>query len=71
MDRKLIGTLLLFLASCGCCACGNSCDYLPPVLDGPYSSQGTRSGSAMAGNYEMLSPVENETITPQPVAAPE
>lgn len=67
MNRSLIGTLLLFAACCGCCACDNSCDYLPPVLDGPYSAQGTRSGFATAAEYGMPSPVTSEPITPSAV----
>lgn len=70
MDRKIIGALLLVLATCGCCACDNSCDYLPPVLDGPYSSHGTRSGSVGNMDYptplpvEAHQPVEGQPITP-------
>ncbi len=69
MNRKLVGALLLVLASGGCCACDNCCDYLPPVLDGPYSSQGMRSGSAMAGEYVTPMSDENEAVTP--LAMPE
>jgi len=71
MNRKLVGALLLILASGGCRACDNCCDYLPPVLDGPYASQGMRSGSAMAGTSAV--PVsgegEGEAITPLPMPA--
>lgn len=66
MDRKLLATLLVFLATCGCCACDNSCDYLPPVLDGPYSAGGMRSGAATAGDYGMAASITGEPITPLP-----
>ena len=66
MDRKLFGALLVTLATSGCCACDNSCDYLPPVLDGPYSSYSTRSGSAGNSNYEAPTPDAAEEITPLP-----
>ena len=45
MDRKLVGAMLL-LASNGCRACNSCCDYLPPVVEGPYASSGARVGSA-------------------------
>ena len=67
MDRKIVGALLLISASCGCRACDCSCDYLPPVLDGPYSSQGMRSGSATASynrNIEVVEPLADETVIP-------
>lgn len=67
MDRKLVGALFAFVACCGCCACDNSCDYLPPVLDGPYSTHGMRSGAATAGDYAMPTPIASEPITPSPV----
>ena len=68
MNRKHIGALFLLLACSGCCACDNSCDYLPPVLDGPYAPGGMRSGSAMGVYNEVPSPVEGEAITPLPAA---
>ena len=61
MNKKLVGTLLLLLASGGCCSCDSSCDYLPPVLDGPYSPGGARTGSA---GYHGPAPVESVAITP-------
>ena len=66
MDRKLVGTMLIVLASCGCRACDNSCDYLPPVLDSPYTTYGMRAGSSVAGNHRVPMPVEGEVITPTP-----
>ena len=68
MDRKLIGALLLLLASGGCCSCDSSCDYLPPVLDGPYSSTGMRTGSAKDTNFGIPTPIADEVLTPLPVA---
>ncbi len=62
MDRKLIAVLTLLLASCGCCACDNSCDYLPPVLDGPYSCQGARSGSLGTSHHPTPQPFEGEHV---------
>ena len=38
MDRKLMGLAMILLATVGCQACSNSCDYLPPVANGPYQS---------------------------------
>lgn len=68
MDRKLIGAMLLLVASCGCRACDNSCDYLPPVLDGPYTSHSTRSGSTFssdpANSSGIPTPAELDAITP-------
>ncbi len=60
MDRKLIGAMLLLFASCGCCACDSSCDYLPPVIDGPYSSssQGMRTGSTKDPSFQLLPKTE-------------
>ncbi len=64
MNRKLVGAMFLIVASCGCRACENSCDYLPPVLDGPYSSHSVRSGSAGAAISGVPTPVLGEVITP-------
>lgn len=68
MNRKLFAAMLLLVASCGCRACDNSCDYLPPVLDGPYASHGTRSGSTFANNLTnspaIPTPAELDAITP-------
>ncbi|NOY42937.1 MAG: hypothetical protein GXP26_14020 [Planctomycetes bacterium] len=57
MDRKLVGAILLVLASGGCRACTSSCDHLPPVLDGPYPTSGVRAGSAFGGT---IVPAYNE-----------
>jgi len=67
MDRKLIAALLLILASCGCRACDCSCDYLPPVLDGPYASPGLRAGTSMA-NPITPAPIPEEAIAPLPIS---
>ncbi|MEM8944172.1 MAG: hypothetical protein AAGD11_03240 [Planctomycetota bacterium] len=74
MPRKLIALLLAVVATCGCCACDNSCDYLPPVLDGPYSACGCRTGIPMTDSHSTPAPVEaeGEPITPlEPAIAPE
>ncbi len=49
MNRKLLGAMLLLLASTGCRACSRCSDNLPPVLDGPYSHSVGRAGSAFGG----------------------
>lgn len=49
MGGKPVGVLLLLLSTGGCHACSNSCDYLPPVADGPYTVPGQRAGSAFGG----------------------
>ncbi len=67
MNRTISAALLLFAACCGCCACDSSCDYLPPVLDGPYSGAGMRSGGATATEYGVPTAMESEPITPPPV----
>jgi len=79
MDRKLVGTLLLLLASGGCRACSSSCDYLPPVMDGPYAATGERAGSAFAGGAgkePIVEEFEDESFdeavdVPTPVALPQ
>ena len=48
MGGKGVGLALLLVGSIGCQACDNSCDYLPPVVDGPYTLSGGRAGSAFA-----------------------
>ena len=56
MGHRLLIVALLLLGGVGCRACGSGCyDYLPPVADGPYTSQSGRAGSAFgnAGNYEV------------------
>lgn len=45
MNRFLLGCALMLATAAGCRTCENSTDYLPPVLDGPYSP-GMRNGSA-------------------------
>ena len=75
MNRNLIGAMLFILASCGCRTCDCRCDYLPPVLDGPYSSHGLRSGSTIASkpsyadnaienNIETAAPLADQAVTP-------
>jgi len=50
MDRKLLfAALLLMAATVGCCACSHCNDYGSPVIDGPYATQGGRSGSTLSG----------------------
>ena len=68
MDRKFIVALLLTLISSGCCSCDSSCDYLPPVIDGPYTSQGMRTGSAKDGSFGALTivPETQESELPIP-----
>ena len=60
MDRKLIGVFLLVLASSGCRMCSDCCDYLPPVLDGPYPPSSARAGT-----------IANSPLVPAPDAAEE
>jgi hypothetical protein len=70
MNRKLVGALLCILANYGCRACDCSCDYLPPVLDGPYATRGIRSGSTIASQgeiSEIVEPFGGEAITPVPL----
>ena len=45
----------ILLACCGCQACSDCCDYLPPVANGVYGPPGMRAGS----NY--LSPGPSDT----------
>ena len=55
MGHRLLIVALLLLGGVGCRACGSGCyDYLPPVADGPYTSQSGRAGSAFGpgGHYE-------------------
>ncbi len=68
MDRKFIVALLLTLISSGCCSCDSSCDYLPPVIDGPYTSQGMRTGSAKDGSFgvQPLVPEMQDSALPIP-----
>jgi hypothetical protein len=55
MNRKLLGAMLLLLASTGCRACSRCSDNLPPVLDGPYSHAVGRAGSAFTGMVDAVS----------------
>ncbi len=48
MDRRLLGIAILVLATVGCHACSDCCDYLPPVANGPYQSISGRAGSNSA-----------------------
>ena len=43
MNRLFVGSLILI--SSGCRMCSDCCDYLPPVLDGPFEAQSMRAGS--------------------------
>jgi len=64
MDRKLVGAMLLLFASSGCRMCSSCCDNLPPVLDGPYSSQtGGRAGSAFGAVIQQQSYEEEITVS--------
>lgn len=71
MDRKLIGALLLLIASGGCRACKSSCDYLPPVPDGHYPYPGGRAGSALGGGAIEEISYEPEIINPSLQALPD
>lgn len=66
-----MGVLLLTLASGGCRACSDSCDYLPPVLDGPYPHTGVRAGSAALVDHQSPSLEQNQAdgvaLEPLPV----
>jgi len=64
MDRKLVGAMLLLLASGGCRMCSSCCDDLPPVLDGPYSNTGGRAGSAFGGVADAVPLIQAEPMTP-------
>jgi len=60
MNRKLLGAMLLLLASSGCRACSQCADDLPPVLDGPYSHSVGRAGSAFGGMVDAVSLSQEE-----------
>jgi len=66
MDRKLVGAMLLLLASTGCRMCSSYCDNLPPVLDGPYPNTGGRVGSAFGGNLVAQPLSQREITSPTP-----
>ena len=51
----------VLLACCGCQACSDCCDYLPPVANGVHGPPGIRAGS----NY--LRPVPSGTSIDPPV----
>jgi hypothetical protein len=63
MDRKLVGVVLLVLASGGCRMCTNCYDDLPPVLDGPYPPTGARVGTVNSAIVPVISEVD-EIIDP-------
>ena len=69
MDRFLVGSLLLILGLSGCRMSDNGCDYLPPVLDGPYSPAQSRVGSG-AGEYGGP-PTLEEPVIPAPQELPQ
>ena len=50
--RRLGCLLLMIAASGGCRACSDCYDYGSPVAPGPYSSTGSRAGSAFAGTTQ-------------------
>ena len=58
-----VGMLLLSLACSGCHMCDSCCDYLPPVLDGPYSPPLTRAGSVSRSYTPIEHPISEKTIT--------
>ena len=64
MKWYLIGTILILAAS-GCRYCQCTTDYLPPVLDGPYSP-GMRAGSAVADSSAAQQGEMSEQITSDP-----
>ena len=64
MDRKLVGALLLLLASTGCRMCSSCSDNLPPVLDGPYPYTGGRVGLAFGGTIVAQPLSQREVISP-------
>ena len=64
MKRYLIAAML-FLALSGCRYCQCSTDYLPPVLDGPYSP-GMRAGSAAGSSSAAQQGDTAEEITSDP-----
>jgi len=66
MDRKLVGAMLLLLASTGCRMCSSCCDNLPPVLDGPYPNSGGRVGSAFGGTLVAQPLSQSEIFAPTP-----
>jgi len=70
MNRIIIGIALWVAAGGGCRCCDSSTDYLPPVLDGPYSP-GVRRGSATLGLPVPGEASDGETLTLDPQARPE
>ncbi|HCK40937.1 MAG: hypothetical protein CMJ72_12110 [Planctomycetaceae bacterium] len=60
MNRLFVGSLFLILLTGGCRMCDHCCDHLPPVLDGPYSAQSARAGSA-SGGFQDWSSLETDT----------
>ncbi len=50
----------ILLACCGCQACSDCCDYLPPVAGGSYGPPGIRAGSSI------LNSSTNSSPTPDP-----
>ena len=59
MDRKWMLVAGMVLMSCGCNMCSDCCDYLPPVVNGPYPTCHGRAGSrSMAGPPMMVEPVD-------------
>lgn len=71
MDQKLVALLLLASIGGGCRTCSSCCDYLPPVVDGPYANSAGRAGSAAAGPTVAPLDEDDSTITPPPVLLPE
>jgi len=46
MNYSALGALLVIVACGGCRMCSDCCDYLPPVANSQYATQGQRAGSA-------------------------
>jgi hypothetical protein len=65
-QAKLARLGWIMLACCGCQACSNCCDYLPPVAGGTYGPPGIRAGS----KYLNPSP-SSPSADPQMPSAPE
>jgi hypothetical protein len=49
----------ILLACCGCQACSDCCDYLPPVAGGSYGPPGIRAGSSILNSSANSSPAPN------------
>lgn len=74
MSRKFFAAILLIAAG-GCRMCSDSCDYSPPVINGPHAGHVGRAGSAV--NPSKLTPptpagrpaeMPSQPLTPMPGA---